>query len=50
MLNRVFQNLESWEEVQKELKNIDLHPNDRVADENDALNTPIAPSPAPGIR
>jgi len=41
-------NLEAWEEVQKELKEIEPHPNDRAAAENDTISTPVAPSPAPG--
>jgi len=40
-------NLEAWEEVQKELKEIELHPNDRAAAESNSVSTPIAPSPAP---
>jgi len=41
-------NLETWEEVQKELENIELHPNDKLAADNNTSSTPVAPSPAAG--
>jgi len=40
-------NLEAWEEVQKELKEIELHPNDRAVLESNSASTPVAPSPDP---